>query len=171
MSDDPDLDELLNGADERLHPILTNEQFRKAQERARESVLAEKIAAAAKDVEEREKVRLKMEEGLTTGIGHQDEIVEIAIDLPPYATHILINGPMGKAYWHGQTATVPRHVADTLNEIMHNMWRHEDQTEGRSIMQMYGRRRDTRLNAKTGALANAPVPPGRVLAPGRAHVQ
>lgn len=168
---DPDDDEQDEGGEEaRLHPILTNEQFLKAQSRAKERVLAERVAAAAKAVEDAETIRLRMEEGLTTGITDADEMVEILIDLPPYGDKILINGPMGKAYWHGTRAAVPRHVADTLNEIMYNMWRHENQTEGRSIQQAYHQHRDTSVSPVRG-IKNAPVPPGRVLHPGQMHVQ
>lgn len=144
-------------ADEpRLHPILSNAEVRAAQAKAKADVIAERKAAAMLDVEKREAERLRIEDGLTTGSEQKDEIVNFTVDLPQYGDKLLVNGPLGKAYWHGRTYAVPRHVADTLAEMQFRMWRHEDQTEGRSTAQMYQRKRDTAINARTGEVANAP---------------
>jgi hypothetical protein len=136
----------------RLHPTLSNKDVLEAQARARSRVESDRHKAAMKAVEEEEIQRLRVEEGLTTGIGVQDEIVAVSIDLPPFAACISINGPMGKHYYHGVTYDVPRHVADTLADTMNRMRLHEDQIEGRSLSQHYSRKYDTAINARTGAV-------------------
>jgi hypothetical protein len=143
--------------EERLHPILSNAEVRAAQERAKTNVLAERKLAAMEDIEKRETERLRIEEGLTTGIADKDEIVNFTVDLPLYADKILVNGPLGKAYWHSITYPVPRHIANSLAEQQFRAWRHEDQTEGRSIAQAYQRKRDTAINARTGVVSKAPA--------------
>lgn len=143
--------------EERLHPILSNTEVRAAQAKARSKIDAERKAAAAADIEERETERLRLEEGLTTGISERDEIVNVTIDLPLYSDKILVNGPRGVVYWHGHTYPVPRHVADSLNENMSRAWRHDDQTEGKSLTQSYQRKRNTAINARSGATTNAPA--------------
>lgn len=169
-NDEPSVEDLMGGdpvesapakasrvKEERLHPILSNAEVRAAQARAKDNVLAERKAAAMEDIERRETERLRIEEGLTTGSEQKDEIVNFTVDLPLYADKLLINGPLGKAYWHGHTYAVPRHIADTLAEMTFRAWRHEDQTEGRSIAQAYQRKRDTAINARSGAVSRAPA--------------
>lgn len=142
--------------EERLHPILSNEDVLKARAKARARIDEDRRAAAMADIEAREVSRLRREEGLTSGIGVMDEIVNVTIDLPPFADRISINGPLGYHYWHGKSYDVPRHVANDLSWQMMTMRRHEDQTEGRSLVQTYQRKRDTSINARTGTVANAP---------------
>lgn len=141
----------------RLHPLLTNAEVEAAKAKARSRVEAERKAAAIEALEQQETERLRIEEGLTTGIGAMDEIVSVTIDLPPYADKISVNGPLGSHYYHGKTYDVPRHVAASLAEMMGRMWRHEDQVEGRDLRQTYARKRDTSINARTGAVHNAPA--------------
>lgn len=141
----------------RLHPILSDEDFRAAQAKAKSAIEKERRTAAMASVVEQETQRLRVEEGLTTGIDEMDEIVNVTIDLPPYTDHLQINGVLGMSYWHGKTYDVPRHVANSINEQMHRCWRHEDQTEGRDIRQQYGRKRETSINARSGAIHNAPA--------------
>lgn len=140
----------------RLHPILSNDEYRQAQAKAKSKVEADRKKAAMAAVEAEETQRLRVEEGMTTGIGVCDEIVGVTIDLPPFGTRISINGTHGNHYWHGVTYDVPRHVADTLVEMMGRMRQHEDQVEGRSMIQHYSRKHDTAINARTGAVSSAP---------------
>ena len=142
----------------RLHPILSNEDVRAAQAKALKKVEDERRTAAMKAVEDLETERLRVEEGLTTGVREMDELVSVTIDLAPYAPSIVINnGTGGNVYWQGRTYTVPRHVADSLAEMMSRSWKHEDQVDGKSIAQAYGRKRETVINARTGAVSNAPA--------------
>ena len=152
------------GEEPRLHPILSNEDFRAAQGKARERIERDRKAAAMKDVEAREVERLKLEDGFSSGIAENDEIVDVTIDVPGWAvisgtaTGLLINGPAGgRAYHHGHSYAVPRHIAVSLRESMFNMWRVDNQVEGRDIRQSMMQKRNTLINARSGAVANAPA--------------
>ena len=140
----------------RLHPLLSNEEVLAARAKARKKVEVERRRAAIEQMEAQEVERLRREEGLTTGINEKDEIVSVTIDLPPYTPHIMINGPLGHIYWHGQTYQVPRHVGDSLMDMQQRAWISEDQVEGRSLAQQYARKRGTTIDGKTGAVQNAP---------------
>lgn len=158
MAEDDDLgfDDELEAAptDERLHPILTNEEVAKAKASARDKVQAEQRKAALKQVEAEETVRLRREEGLTTGIGVKDEIVSLTIDLPPFAACLRVD--FDREFHHGHTYQVPRHVADSLREMMDREWKHEDEVKGRSLSEHYGAARNVKLNGVTGAKTEAP---------------
>ena len=69
-------------AEERLHPILSNDEFRAAQAAARKALDDERKKAARKAVLETETQRLREEEGMVAG-GAKDERVRIALDLAP----------------------------------------------------------------------------------------
>lgn len=112
------------------HPILSVEDQRKAKAEARAAVEEERRKAALKSFLEKEKQRLKTEEGLTTHDAVKDEIVEVLMDLPEFATHIAINGA---PYYHGHAYKIPRHVADTLREQQARMWDHQREIEGKSL--------------------------------------
>src|SRR5262249_55713353 len=52
----------------------------------------------------------------------QEELVEIVIDLPAYAEHLLIDG---KYYYHGSKVPVTRAQAASIRENMARCWVHE----------------------------------------------
>lgn len=138
--------------EERLHPILANDEFRAAQAEARAKVEKEKKANAKKDIIARETDRLRREEGLTTGAAEKDAIKHILIDLPPFAPNLRING---FEYTAGSGYDVPAHVYDTLKEMMFRAWRHEDQVEGKSVreaMAHRARRTVNHIDGSTGAV-------------------
>lgn len=143
---------------ERLDPsgLLSDEEVLEARASAKERVMRERRAAAMLAFEAQETERLRREEGLTTGIAQKDEIVNFTVDLAPYCDKISIGGPLGAHYYNGKTYTVPRHVADTLAEIQFRTWRHEDQTEGKDLLQTYKRKFGTSINGVTGASSNSP---------------
>lgn len=138
--------------EERLHPILTNAEYRAAQETAAKKLAAERKKAAIKAVEEEALAALKREEGLATGDDAKDEIVSVTIDLAEHSRGIIVNFT---PYWHGHTYEVPRHVADTLNEIMYRGWSHQFEIDGKTRTQFYQSRRDTVVSAVHG-VKNAP---------------
>ncbi len=138
----------------RLHPILSDEDFLAAQAAARKSIDKERRAAAMKEVQAQEAERLRIEEGLTTGVTDRDELVDIQIDLPLFTPSITINR---FPFMHGRSYRVPRHQYDTLMEQMHRAHRHDDQTEGRSLREVYASKRNTLLNGNTGVAINAPA--------------
>jgi hypothetical protein len=129
----------------RLHSILTNEEYKAAQAKAREKLDKERRQSAFRDVEERETVRLRNEEGLTSGITSEDELVSIVIDVPDWVPWCSINGI---AYHHGHTYSVPRHVYRSLMEQMQNCQRTNDLADGKSTMDMYRARRHNVLDGK-----------------------
>ena len=142
----------------RLHPILSNEDVLAARAKAKKRVEDERRAAAMAELEKVEVERLRVEEGFTTGVREMDELVSVTIDLAPYTDKIVLNGGTGgNLYHHGHTYQIPRHVADTLAEIMSRSWKHEDQVDGKSIAQSYGRKRETIIHARTGSVQNAPA--------------
>lgn len=157
-----ELERLLGEGDEhaevKLHPFLSNEDVAVAKAAARKAIERERRDVAMRAVEEAEKQRLRVEEGLVTGDGVADEMVTIVMDLAPYTDKVSINGSFGKHYWTGHTYTVPRHVADTLSEMMFRSWRQEDQKDGKDLYSTYRRHLDTKIN-KIGKVENAPVRP------------
>lgn len=121
-----------------LHPILTNKEFKTAQANAIKKIEADRKKAAMEAVEKAEAERLKVEEGLTTGIDAKDEMVTILVDLAEFCDRVTING---RPYWHGHSYTVPRHVGDTLRDIMQRTWLHEHEVSGKSKKAFYNQRR------------------------------
>lgn len=150
-------EELPAAADKRLHPILTNEELATARAEAEKRVLAARHKAAYDRAISEEEDRLRREEGLTTGDPARDEPVWITIDLPTFTPYLMVNGPMGKIYWHGKSYKVARHVADSLSEMIHRAWREEDQMEGRDLLTTYRRRRESAINAARRTVHNAPT--------------
>lgn len=164
MTDKPDkndLDDLMGldegggeAAKERLHPILSDKDFLAAQAKARQWLDADRRAAAMAAVETQELERLRVEEGLTTGIDNEDVIVGFTVDLPLYAPSIVLNR---RPYWHGRHYDVPLHVARTLSDEQWKAWRHDDQIDGKSIAQRLMQKRNTMINGRTGSVERAPV--------------
>lgn len=143
--------------EKRLHQILSNEELAKAKAEASRRIMEARHKAAYDRAVAQEEDRLRTEEGLTTGDPVRDAIVPITIDLPRFADKLMVNGPMGMIYWQGQTYSVPRHVADSLCEIMFNAWKAEDNMEGRDLLQQFRQKRASAINARTRSLHNAPV--------------
>lgn len=117
-------------------PLVTDDEIAAARAEAQRRVReAEKAAALARIIEE-EEYRLKREQGQRTGVVDKDEQVSIHIDLAEFSDKIMLNGVQ---YWHGYTYEVPRHVADTLREIMQRTHRHQMEIDGKSLDEMYRR--------------------------------
>lgn len=140
-------------AEERLHPILSNEKVLELRKKARGQIMAEKVKAAEADFLLEEKARLAREEGLVTGNAVKDEPVTISLDLAEHSDRITLNGV---PYWHGMTYTVPRHVADTLREMQSRGHDHQRQVEGKPHADLFRRPHLTVFNARTGDVKNAP---------------
>lgn len=114
--------------------VLTDAEVLDIRAKARADIMADKKGKLKQDMLAAEKQRLLREEGLTTGNGHQDEILSITIDVAAYAPYINING---QCYWHGRTYQVPRHVADTLRDQMFMTWKHQNQIDGKDANAFY----------------------------------
>jgi hypothetical protein len=137
--------------EERLHPLLSNAEVEEIRAEARAKLEKERLAAAKKSLLAEETERLRMEEGLVTG-GPSDEMVEITIVLAQHSDRLLINM---RPYWHGRTYRVPRHVANSMREMMFRGERHESEIKGNSMASFYMNARETKLSPVKGS-TNAP---------------
>lgn len=136
--------------------LLTVAEIDDIRAKARAEIMADKKGKLKQDILAQEKLRLQREEGLTTGNGHQDQIMSLTIDLAPYAPYINING---QCYYHGRTYQVPRHVADTLRDQMFMTWKHQNQIDGKDAAQFYAAKHVAEMykvegGAKLSARAN-----------------
>ena len=147
-----DFDEPASADPDRLHPLLTNEEVLAAREEARKQLLAEQIKAAKKKIIADEMQRLRTEGGMSTGDGVKDQMVRITLDLAPHSPFVVLNH---RPYYHAQTYTVPRHVAETLREIQQRGWRHQDEIDGKTLSEHYQRARQTGLSPVKG-ITNSP---------------
>jgi hypothetical protein len=155
MSDDTTLDDLDDAGDgeERLHPILSNEEFRAAQTAALKEITKQRKALARDSVIEEEKARL-LSEGAAV-ITDEDRIVDVTIDLPAYTKDFKVNM---KPYENGRTYKVSVRVARTIYEQMWRCWRHDDQIDGKSLHETMVRavkRAPNLINGRTGAVLHA----------------
>lgn len=123
-----DLASAIENEEGRLHPILSNAEFRAAEKKALDRILKEDKTAAAKQVEDEMVEKVRGKKGLVTGNPILDELVDITLDLAEYADHIKINGTI---YMHGGTYTVPRHVANTLREMQSRGHDHQTELDGK----------------------------------------
>ena len=136
-----------NGVEKRLHPILTNAEVLAARANARRRIVAEQKKNAMKQVEDEEVRRLNREEGMRgTGDPVQNEIVNFTVDLPSWSPYMMLDMTEGVTYWHGQTYSVSRAKAASLNEIQHRQWRLDAEVEGKSKAQQYGVRHNAAIS-------------------------
>jgi len=151
-----DLEAAIDAAEpeERLHPILTNAEFRAAQEKARKRVEEDARKEALKHVEQATYDEMRGKSGIRTGDPAKDELVSILLDLPEFTDRIVING---FAYLHANTYTIPRHVADSLREIQSRAWDHQYEIDGKSMRDRARAPRNTIFNARTGAVISGPM--------------
>lgn len=134
------------------HPILSVEEQRKAIATARARVSADAKKEALKQFEAQVYDRERGRTGLRTGDPAKDEPVSVTLDLAEHSSCITLNGA---PYWHGFTYTVPRHVADTLREIMSRGHDHQNDLDGKGLSER-GRKPRLTLISETGAVTNAP---------------
>lgn len=138
----------------RLHPILTNEEFRAAQKKAMERVDKETRAAAMKRVEDETVERIRGKAGQITNDPVKDEMVELMLDLPEYMPSLSINGVQ---YLHGAPYRVPRHVAETLREMQNRGWNHQNELDGKNMAERSRLQpRNTIMGRDGGVIAGMP---------------
>ncbi len=153
-----DKDGFIDPSDEPA-PVLTPAEIAAIKKEAKDKILAERKSAAKVKLLAEETQRLRVQEGMVTGLGHLDEIVNITIDLPTFAPSININM---QPYWHGRTYAVPRHVAETLNSQMFTCWKHQNEVDGKSLGQFYAIRRATTMDKVDKGFVPDPYRPGKV---------
>lgn len=149
-----------DGAEARLHPLLSNSEVLEARASARRKIEAERRKAAMKQVEDEETARLRKEEGLVTGHTSNDQMVKITLNLAPHSNCIRLNG--NDVYYHQFTYEVPRHVANSLREIQARGWIHQDEIDGKSLTQHYQNARSSEVSPIAG-VTNAPLNPGVIV--------
>jgi len=130
---------------------LTAEDMERIRAKARAKVSKERREALEAQALAKEIEALRGKEGLRTGNPEEDELVDLTIDCGDSADRIVING---RAYFVGQTYTVPKHMARSLMEIMHRTQLHEHSITDKPLADFYRRKRNTALS-RTGAV-NAP---------------
>jgi len=127
-----------------FHPVLTDEQFQKAQQKARERVEKERVEAAMKEIEDKEYGKAQRAAGMSKS-DLKDDMVSITIDLvdPDINSCLMINF---KQYWHGQTYEVPRHLADYIQSQSFNLARYTSrEIEGKKDREFYRKKRNITL--------------------------
>ena len=129
-------------------PILTDAEIEEARKIARD-----RVAKALKDAEKERIIREEMEkfrreEGKRTGAVDKDELVNVTIDCAEFADRLCING---QEYFHGYTYEVPRHVYDTLRDIMFRGHLHQSTLDGKDLATFYGRKQSPTLSGKAVA--------------------
>jgi hypothetical protein len=79
------------------------------------------LAAEAQLLEE-----LELEERRAGGL--VEPLVDITIDLAPYADRLMLDG---KIFFQGQTKTVPESVASVILDMQQATWRHQSIVDGK----------------------------------------
>lgn len=128
-------DEDMDGLDPN-HPILSLDEQREAKREARIGVDKKRKKAALEAYIKLETERLQHEEGLVTGIGIKDELVDMLIDVAEYTDRIVLNNV---TYFHGHSVRVPRHVAETLREICARSHNHQNEIDGKNLSERFRR--------------------------------
>ena len=139
-------------------PLLPEEEIAAIRAKALRMVLAERKKAAEKALLAEEMEKLRGKEGDRTGDPAADELVNIMIDAGASTDRIVING---RAFFHGQQYTVPRHKAESLREIMWRTQLHEHSITDKPLAAFYAKARNTVITRR--GVVNAPRNPGELV--------
>lgn len=128
--------------------ILTEKEIADAKRIARE-----RVSKALKDAEVERIVReemeaLRREEGKRTGQADKDELVKVTIDCAEFADRLRING---QEYFHGYTYDVPRHVYDSMRDMMFRGHLHQNALDGKDLSTFYRTKQQPTLSGKVAA--------------------
>lgn len=141
----PTSDDPLAGVED---SILSPEEIAAAVAEAKSKFAADAKAKAKKELIASEMEKLKRVEGQKTGDSYKDEMIPVTVDLPEFTPHLVING---EPFWHGHTYTRPRHVVNSLREMISRAWNHQDDIDGKSMAQRLGAHRVKNWNSLEGA--------------------
>ncbi len=125
-------------------PLLSAKEIEEAKAKAAAKVNEAMKKAALDKIVEEETQRLQRLAGKKTGIADMDELVDVMIDLPEFCPDIRINGTI---YNHGHEYSLPRHMANSLREIMQRTRRHQDVLDGKSMEETYRASKPVTLSA------------------------
>jgi hypothetical protein len=101
------------------------------------------LAAEAQLLEE-----MELEERRAGGL--IEPMVDITIDLAPYADRLMLDG---KIFFQGQTKTVPESVASVILDMQQSTWRHQSIVDGKSE-NFYRRSRSQGIAANGGVISH-----------------
>lgn len=103
--------------------IIGDDRIKVLREKAAKKVQLEREKAA----EDQLLAQFEAEERQAGGL--DEPMVEITIDLAPYADRLMIDGVI---YFQGRTLKVRENTAAVIAEMAHNTWRHQSQIDGKS---------------------------------------
>jgi len=127
-----------------FHPVLTDEQYQKAQQKARDRVEKERVEAAMKEIEDKEYSKEQRAAGMSKS-NVKEDLVSYTVDLvdPDINSCLIVNF---KQYWHGHTYEVPQHVADYLSEMSFRLAKYTSrEIEGKKDREFYRKKRNITL--------------------------
>ena len=128
--------------------VLTSEDMAEIKAEAAAELKKEQRKSARKEMLARAKADLQREAAaLAQQGGPRADMVDLTIDLAPYAADIRLDG---RPYPHGKQVRVPRKVAAVLAEQMERSWKHQEGLSGANE-NAYRKPRMATINGRTGA--------------------
>ena len=128
--------------------VLTSEDMAEIKAEAAAELKKEQRKSARKEMLARAKADLQREAAaLAQQGGPRADMVDLTIDLAPYAADIRLDG---RSYPHGKQVRVPRKVAAVLAEQMERSWKHQEGLSGANE-NAYRKPRMATINGRTGA--------------------
>ena len=131
--------------------MLTPDEIETARKTARDRVAAKSKKAALDEVIAAETRRLE----LSTGDNYKDEEIWVTMDLAPHSDRLVIDGTV---YLHGHTYKRPRHVVNSMREMMMRGWDHEADIKGESLRQKLGQWRAKNFGSLDGSHTSQGAP-------------
>ena len=129
--------------------VLSEAKREDIKRRAKKQIEAEALKKAEQAAFDQALAEERRAVGMHTGTP-DDEIVPVTIDLPDPEINscLLVNG---KAYYHGFTYQVPKHVKRSFDEAMYRLKAYTArEIEGKKMREFYQRPRNPRINGSTG---------------------
>ena len=124
--------------------IIGDDRIKILRAQAAKKVELERVKAAEAQLLEQFEKEERQQGGL------DEPMVDITIDLAPYADRLMLDGVV---YFQGQTKTVRASVADVLNEMMSMTWKHQSEIDGKSE-NFYRKSRSQRVTAEGGVTSH-----------------
>lgn len=116
--------------------VLSAKEEEAVRRQAEREIENERKIQARADLLKKEKAKLRERHSINDNSalsGRASDMVMITINIPEFSNcpWIQVNLPNGPKYYHGQTYTVPRHIANSLRESMQWMRRHQNELDGK----------------------------------------
>lgn len=124
--------------------ILDEKTIGELRAKAKTKVEAERVSAAKAQLLEQFEKEERQQGGL------DEPMVEIYIDLAPYADRIMLDGVV---YFQGATKMVRASVGEVMREMMQASWRHQSIVDGKPE-DFYRRSRGQGVAANGGVISN-----------------